>query len=113
MESDGNEKFNTFLAQCGIPKETDIVTKYNSNAASIYRDRIQALAEGRPIVEETLNNKEKNGDDDGDEGWDSWDNDDSFRSSNDLRRNQSTIDFRGDGDGDGDKHSIVVKEHVV
>ncbi|KAE8654316.1 hypothetical protein F3Y22_tig00117056pilonHSYRG01395 [Hibiscus syriacus] len=34
--------------QYGIPKETDIVTKYNSNAASVYRDRIQALAEGRP-----------------------------------------------------------------
>ncbi|KAJ1387240.1 ARFGAP/RecO-like zinc finger [Sesbania bispinosa] len=48
MEAGGNQKLNAFLAQYGIPKETDIVTKYNSNAASIYRDRIQALAEGRP-----------------------------------------------------------------
>ena len=114
MESGGNEKLNAFLAQYGIPKEIDIVTKYNTNAASIYRDRIQALSEGRPwrdppIVKETLNGgcanrkpplsggggggrgscHENNG------GWDSWDNDDSFRSSSDMRRNQSASDFRG------------------
>ncbi|KAH1039405.1 hypothetical protein J1N35_041148 [Gossypium stocksii] len=117
MESGGNEELNVFLAQYGIPKETDIVTKYNSNAASIYRDRIQALAEGRPwrdppVVKEALNggsgcrkpplsgggsrgsNYANNN-----EGWDSWDNDDSFRSSNDMRRNQSATDFRG-----GNKH---------
>ncbi|XWS43700.1 hypothetical protein CRYUN_Cryun16bG0126000 [Craigia yunnanensis] len=35
-------------------------------------------------------------------GWDSWDNDDSFRSSSDLRRNQSASDFRGrNNHGDG------------
>ncbi|XP_022742607.1 probable ADP-ribosylation factor GTPase-activating protein AGD6 isoform X2 [Durio zibethinus] len=114
MESGGNEQLNSFLAQYGIPKETDIVTKYNTNAASIYRDRIQALAEGcpwrdPPVVKETLNggagsrkpplsggggggrgsNYSNNG------GWDSWDNDDSFRSSSDMRRNQSASDFRG------------------
>ncbi|MBA0760664.1 hypothetical protein Gotri_023392, partial [Gossypium trilobum] len=77
MESGGNERLNAFLAQYGIPKETDIVAKYNTNAASVYRDRIQALAEG------------DNG------GWDSWDNDDSFRSSSDIKRNQSASDFRG------------------
>ncbi|KAI7742358.1 hypothetical protein M8C21_005980, partial [Ambrosia artemisiifolia] len=38
-------------------KETDIVVKYNTNAAKVYRDRIQALAEGRawsdpPVVKE-------------------------------------------------------------
>ncbi|GKV30034.1 hypothetical protein SLEP1_g38900 [Rubroshorea leprosula] len=34
-------------------------------------------------------------------GWDSWDNDDSFRSSTDLRRNQSASDFRGGSNGGG------------
>ncbi|XVE96849.1 hypothetical protein REPUB_Repub02eG0258700 [Reevesia pubescens] len=116
MESGGNEKLNAFLAQYGIAKETDIVTKYNTNAASVCRDRIQALAEGRPwrdppVVKETLNNGgnrkpplsggagggsgrgsnyvNNNG------GWDSWDSDDSFRSSSEMRRNQSASDFRG------------------
>ncbi|KAE8679477.1 putative ADP-ribosylation factor GTPase-activating protein AGD6 [Hibiscus syriacus] len=109
MESGGNEKLNAFFAQYGIPRETDIVTKYNTNAASIYRDRIQALAEGRawrdpPVVKETLkggaagNRKPplsggaSRGGNDG--GWASWDNDDSFRSSSDMRRNQSASDFR-------------------
>ncbi|KAI4300133.1 hypothetical protein L6164_033544 [Bauhinia variegata] len=112
MEAGGNEQLNAFLAQYGIPKETDIVTKYNSNAASVYRDRIQALAEGRPwrdppVVKENLgsgksrpplaqSSARSNG------GWDNWDNDDGFRSSNDIRRNQSTGNFRGtNGDGAG------------
>uniref|UniRef100_A0A2P2KL33 Uncharacterized protein MANES_09G087400 n=1 Tax=Rhizophora mucronata TaxID=61149 RepID=A0A2P2KL33_RHIMU len=116
MESGGNEKLNAFLAQYGIPKETDIVTKYNSNAAGIYRDRIQALAEGRPwrdppVVKESIGSKKKpplaqsggfrdsnfanNG------GWDNWDNDDSFRSSNDMRKNQSVGDFGANSIGGG------------
>lgn len=117
MEAGGNEKLNAFLAQYGIPKEIDIVAKYNTNAASIYRDRIQALAEGRPwrdppVVKETIGSSKKkpplaqsgggrdssfgnNG------GWDSWDNDDSFRTSNDIRRNQSVSDFRGNSVGGG------------
>ncbi|XP_010253248.1 PREDICTED: ADP-ribosylation factor GTPase-activating protein AGD7-like [Nelumbo nucifera] len=118
MEAGGNEQLNAFLSQYGIPKETDIVTKYNTNAASVYRDRIQALAEGRPwrdppVVKETLGigkkkpplaqgggggakdaNLGSNG------GWDSWDNDDSFRYS-DIRRNQSTGDFRSGGGNGG------------
>ncbi|XVF76610.1 hypothetical protein PTKIN_Ptkin13bG0279800 [Pterospermum kingtungense] len=109
MESGGNEQLNAFLAQYGIRKETDIVTKYNTNAASIYRDRIQALAEGRPwrdppVVKETLNGGGGNrkpplsggrGSDYGNNGgWDSWDNDDSFRPS-DMRRHQSASDIRG------------------
>lgn len=48
MQVGGNCSLNSFLAQYGITKETDIVTKYNAKAAGIYRDRIQALAEGRP-----------------------------------------------------------------
>ncbi|KAF3575700.1 hypothetical protein DY000_02029168 [Brassica cretica] len=102
MESGGNERLNSFLARYGIAKETEIAAKYNSNAASVYRDRIQALAEGRqwrdpPVVKEVVVNKKppvqgSNG------GWDDWDNDDSFRSP---RRNQSASDFRGYGGGGG------------
>ncbi|CDY69342.1 BnaCnng63080D [Brassica napus] len=102
MESGGNETLNSFLAQYGIAKETEIAAKYNSNAASVYRDRIQALAEGRqwrdpPVVKEVVVNKKpplqgSNG------GWDDWDNDDAFRSP---RRNQSASDFRGYGGGGG------------
>ncbi|KAJ6827959.1 ADP-ribosylation factor GTPase-activating protein AGD7 [Iris pallida] len=104
MEAGGNDTLNSFLSHYGVPKETDIVSKYNTNAASIYRDKIQALAEGRswrdpPVVKETIKvggtgsrkpplaqTSTKN------DGWDSWDNDD-FRST-DIRRNQSVGDFR-------------------
>lgn len=125
MESGGNDKLNAFLAQYGIPKETDIVAKYNTNAASVYRDRIQALADGRswrdpPVVKETIGSKKKpplsqsgsagggrdsyssnNG------GWDNWDNEDSLgSSSNDVRRNQSVSDFRGGNTGGGGGHAM-------
>ncbi|XP_011019883.1 PREDICTED: probable ADP-ribosylation factor GTPase-activating protein AGD6 [Populus euphratica] len=124
MESGGNDKLNAFLAQYGIPKETDIVAKYDTYAASVYRDRIQALADGRswrdpPIVKETIGSKKKpplsqsgsagggrdsyssnNG------GWDNWDNDDSLgSSSSDVRRNQSVSDFRGGNTGGGGGHA--------
>ncbi|KAL6952294.1 putative ADP-ribosylation factor GTPase-activating protein agd6 [Sarracenia purpurea var. burkii] len=112
MEAGGNERLNTFLAQYGVSKETDIVTKYNTNAASVYRDRIQALAEGRPwrdppIVKENLGVGRKkpqlSGDSGGNGEWDSWDNseDGEFRSSGDVRRNQSVSDFRNGGGGGG------------
>ncbi|KAF7818513.1 ADP-ribosylation factor GTPase-activating protein AGD7 [Senna tora] len=97
MEAGGNDQLNAFLAQYGISKETDIVTKYNTNAASIYRDRIQALAEGRPwrdppVVKENLGpgtggSKPPLAKSANDGGWDNWDNDDAFRSSNDVKRN--------------------------
>ncbi|XP_042478780.1 ADP-ribosylation factor GTPase-activating protein AGD7-like [Macadamia integrifolia] len=116
MEAGGNEKLNSFLAQYEIPKETDIVAKYNTQAASIYRDRIQALAEGRtwrdpPVVKEALGIGKKmpplaqsggvggrNANSGSNGGWDSWDNDEGFRSS-DMRRNQTVGDFRGGGGG--------------
>ncbi|XP_059647013.1 probable ADP-ribosylation factor GTPase-activating protein AGD6 [Cornus florida] len=112
MESGGNEKLNAFLAKYGIPKETDIVTKYNTNAASIYRDRIQALGEGRswrdpPVVKETVSlgaSKNKpplsgGGNSGANGGWDSWDNldDGGSRSSSDMRRNHTVSDFRSGG----------------
>ncbi|KAL0309833.1 UNVERIFIED_CONTAM: putative ADP-ribosylation factor GTPase-activating protein AGD6 [Sesamum radiatum] len=99
MELGGNERFNSFVSQYGIPKETDIVTKYNTKAASIYRDRIQALAEGRPwsdppVVKETLksNNNVRN----------------TFNrnnSGNSLRRNNTVSDFRSSGTGSGPSRS--------
>ncbi|XP_039013058.1 probable ADP-ribosylation factor GTPase-activating protein AGD6 [Hibiscus syriacus] len=124
MESGGNKMLNSFLAQYGIPKETDIVTKYNSNAASVYRDRIQALVEGRPwkdppIVKEALNcdcgSKRPslsgggsrginniNNINNNNKGWDSWDDGESFGSSNDMRRNQSANDFTGGNKNGGE-----------
>ncbi|KAI3879919.1 hypothetical protein MKW98_018158 [Papaver atlanticum] len=123
MESGGNEQLNKFLSQYGIPKETDIIAKYNSNAASIYREKIQALSEGRswrepPVVKEAVGgiggmkeppisggggggsaNLGGNGD------WDNWDNDDGFRSSSDIRRNQSTGNFGGRGGGSSNGRS--------
>ncbi|KAI4318997.1 hypothetical protein MLD38_032648 [Melastoma candidum] len=108
----GNDSLNSFLSRYGIPKETDIVSKYNSNAASVYRDRIQALAEGRPwndppVVKESLGEVGSGvgkpptgrngggGGSGGGGGWDSWDNDDNFN----MRRNQSETDFTGGGTG--------------
>ncbi|GAB2295742.1 Probable ADP-ribosylation factor GTPase-activating protein agd6 [Dionaea muscipula] len=120
MESGGNENLNAFLARYGVTKDTDIVAKYNTNAASVYRDRIQALADGRPwrdppVVKELLG--ASNGTissrkpplsgggsatgGGGVGGWDSWDHEDSFRASNDLRRNQSAGEFRYNGGGAG------------
>ncbi|KAK7393304.1 hypothetical protein VNO78_21856 [Psophocarpus tetragonolobus] len=99
MEAGGNDKLNAFLAQYSIPKETEIVAKYNTNAAAVYRDRIQALAEGRPwrdppVVRENLAASKgkppraQRSNDGG--GWDDWDNE---ASSVDLR-SKSTGDFR-------------------
>jgi len=115
MEVGGNDKLNSFLFQYDIHKETNIVVKYNSNAASIYRDRISALAEGRPwkdppVVKESVGcsinhatskkpplckgNKSNVG------SWDSLD-DNSFQCSAntsnggyDMRRNQSAGEIR-------------------
>ncbi|KAL2485242.1 putative ADP-ribosylation factor GTPase-activating protein AGD6 [Abeliophyllum distichum] len=125
MELGGNERFNQFILQYGIPKETDIVTKYNTNAASVYRDRIQSLAEGKlwrdpPVVKETIrsgnksnsyNNKPplggggRNGNSENSAGWDSWDSYDdggfSGNSNNNIRRNNTVGDFRSGGNGGG------------
>ncbi|WVZ07356.1 hypothetical protein V8G54_020702 [Vigna mungo] len=111
MEAGGNDKLNAFLAQYGIAKETDIVAKYNSNAASVYRDRIQAIADGRPwrdppVVKESIRSSASKGKPPlatgNNGGWDNWDTDDGFgsaRGGSDLRRNQSTGDVRGFGGG--------------
>lgn len=71
----GNNNFNNFLLQHLIPKDADVVAKYNSGAASVYRDRISAIAEGRlwkdrPVEVESRRKDEILGDG---EGWGSWD----------------------------------------
>ncbi|CAN7062254.1 unnamed protein product [Brassica rapa subsp. trilocularis] len=95
MDSGGNHKLNTFLSLHGISKETEIVAKYSSDAASVYRDRIQTLAEGRqwrdpPVAASKKPPLSSKGDKNG--GWDDWGSDDSV-----MRRNQSESDFRGVG----------------
>ncbi|KAK7396505.1 hypothetical protein VNO78_17556 [Psophocarpus tetragonolobus] len=102
MEAGGNDKLNAFFSQYGIPKETDIVAKYNSNAASVYRDRIQAIAASRPwrdppVVKEPLRSKSKPPLAAPSSAWDNWDADDAFGSPRDLRRNQSTGDVKAFG----------------
>ena len=62
--SGGNASLNSFFLQYGISKETDIVVKYNSNAASVYREKIQVLSEGKPwrdppVVKESLSVKKE------------------------------------------------------
>ncbi|KAG4959426.1 ADP-ribosylation factor GTPase-activating protein AGD7-like [Glycine soja] len=108
MEAGGNDKLNAFLAQYSIPKETDIVTKYNTNAASVYRDRIQAIAEGRPwrdppVLKENLSaagkgkpplTQTRRNNNEG--GWDDWGNEASPRS-----KSKSTGDFRNLNGGGG------------
>lgn len=49
MRLGGNEKFNIFLGEHGIKKLTDIPIKYNSSAASYYREKLRAEVNGSPI----------------------------------------------------------------
>ncbi|KAG0473672.1 hypothetical protein HPP92_015529 [Vanilla planifolia] len=112
MEAGGNDGLNTFLLCHGIPKETDVPEKYNSPAAAVYRDRLQAIAEGRaktdpPEIPCSLGSvsgrtrkpplgqvSSKTCD------WDCWEDDRyETRSSRDFRRNQSIGDFGVGGDG--------------
>ncbi|XP_076898004.1 putative ADP-ribosylation factor GTPase-activating protein AGD6 [Bidens hawaiensis] len=122
MESGGNETLNKFFSKYGIPKETDIVSKYNTNAASVYRDRIQSLAEGKawqdpPVVKEssvkTGGSKKpplsaaSGGRGGSAGGWDSDWGDSGFdergfgSQDNNIRRNQSAGDFRNGGGNGG------------
>lgn len=106
MEAGGNDRLNDFLTARGVPKETPHVAKYNSNAAAAYRDRIAALAEGKPwtdppVVKETpgsgapapARKPPVHTSGGGGGGWDDWDDD--FRP--DMRRNQSVGSFAAAG----------------
>eukprot|EP00271_Cylindrocystis_brebissonii_P014173 TRINITY_DN35431_c0_g1_i1.p1 TRINITY_DN35431_c0_g1~~TRINITY_DN35431_c0_g1_i1.p1 ORF type:complete len:550 (+),score=83.13 TRINITY_DN35431_c0_g1_i1:292-1941(+) len=110
MEAGGNSTLNDFLSQYGIPKDTDIVVKYNSKGAEVYRQKIQAIAEGRswtaPPVERTpLPRPSANrapasrpspGGFGSTESWDAWEENNSS-----MRRNQSTGNFSSGSDGNG------------
>ncbi|KAJ7557918.1 hypothetical protein O6H91_04G015900 [Diphasiastrum complanatum] len=106
MELGGNDALNKFLIQYGIAKETDIVSKYNSQAAAVYRDKIQALAEGKAwkapaVVKEGMSkpngvsgqsrprDRSQSGGFGG--GWDDWGRDSESREG--LKRNQSADSF--------------------
>lgn len=132
MEFGGNDKFNKFISQYGIQKETDIVTKYNTNAASVYRDRIQSLAEGKPwrdppVVKENLKGGStgtrpplgggaRTGSSGTNSGWDNWDTYDDTgyngsNNNNNIRRNQTVGDFRsGSGSGGAPTRSRSTEE---
>lgn len=116
MQAGGNSALNSFLAQYGIPKETDIVAKYNSKAAAVYRDRIQALAEGRswnapPVVKESVGTGSQGGVRAGSggggggggvrasNGWDDWDDEPNRGSggSGNIRRHGSDSSISGGG----------------
>ncbi|KAD4180269.1 hypothetical protein E3N88_28860 [Mikania micrantha] len=54
MDSGGNENLNKFLSKYEISKDMDIVSKYNTNVASVYGDKIQALAEVKTLKSEIV-----------------------------------------------------------
>jgi len=47
MELGGNQRFQDFMDQHGIPKDMPIREKYQTRAAAWYREELRALAEGR------------------------------------------------------------------
>ena len=52
MRNGGNDKFIEFLQKYNIKKETPIANKYNMPAAILYKDRLLAQVEGRPLPTE-------------------------------------------------------------
>ncbi|XP_042510839.1 ADP-ribosylation factor GTPase-activating protein AGD7-like [Macadamia integrifolia] len=113
MESNpgGNQALNAFLSARGILKETDIPLKYGSNAAALFRDRIQTLANDRPwqeppVVPEPIDSPATSSkptkhlnDSVSDWHWSGWDdcgsraNDNTNNLQNSMRRNQSVGNF--------------------
>ncbi|KAL1822984.1 hypothetical protein ACET3Z_009762 [Daucus carota] len=107
MEIGGNDRFNDFMKKYGVSKETSIVEKYNTNAARVYRERVQALAEGRPwrdppVVRETVGRGKSRPPVSGVGGsWDNWESFDEGKLGADMRRNNTVGDFRSGGGGRG------------
>ncbi len=52
MRQGGNDKFLKFLSQYNVSKDTPISRKYVCPAAQLYRDRLLAEVEGRPLPTE-------------------------------------------------------------
>jgi ADP-ribosylation factor GTPase-activating protein 1 len=49
MRSGGNDACNVFLESYGVKRNTPIAQKYNSPAALLYKERLIAAVEGRPL----------------------------------------------------------------
>ncbi|CAL9059780.1 probable ADP-ribosylation factor GTPase-activating protein AGD6 [Musa acuminata AAA Group] len=111
MECGGNDRLNAFLTRRGVHRGVNVTAKYSSGAAAVYRDRIQALAEGRPwkdppVVKESTEPSARKPPK-SPSGWDKWDdeNDDhlcrsSSSTASNMRRNQSVGDLqKGTGVG--------------
>ncbi|EXB82157.1 ADP-ribosylation factor GTPase-activating protein AGD7 [Morus notabilis] len=64
MESGSNDKLNAFLAQYDIPKETDIVTKYNTtpppSTATGFREREERKTERESTKREREGDRREN-----------------------------------------------------
>ncbi|XP_034705261.1 probable ADP-ribosylation factor GTPase-activating protein AGD6 [Vitis riparia] len=91
--SGGNDALNAFLSARGIPKDTDIPLKYNTNAAALYREKVQAFAENRrwtepPVVKESVVKPRSV-------------NSSSETKVDGVRRNHSVADFRTSGGTNG------------
>lgn len=52
MRVGGNDQCNQFLQKYGVHKTMPIPQKYNTPAAMLYKDRIDAAANGRPLPTE-------------------------------------------------------------
>lgn len=49
MRKGGNDNFNQFLQQYGVPKNCSITQKYNSSAAQFFKERLSAEVNGLPL----------------------------------------------------------------
>ncbi|KAF6134365.1 hypothetical protein GIB67_005757 [Kingdonia uniflora] len=112
MESNpgGNQALNDFLAARSVPKEANISVKYNTNAAALFREKVQSLAENRPwnephvVVEFVVGSKPPKPQSNNSEWqWDGWDDNsgNSNNNSGNIRRNQSVGNFRTNEEANG------------
>lgn len=118
MQAGGNHAMNSFLADNGIAKDTDIVAKYYSRAASIYREKIQALSEVRswnapPVSREssglTSSIPKTQGCTRASPDWDDWD---ASEVKMDARSNSRELPRRGsDGSISGSDAHGPVRSH--
>ncbi|WOL09267.1 hypothetical protein Cni_G18020 [Canna indica] len=104
MECGGNDRLNAFLARRGVPKDAGIAAKYSSHAAAVFRDRVAALAEGRPwkdppVVNEAVEVSARKPPKNPSSGWDNWDDEDEDRKTmaaaggSNMKRYQSMGDL--------------------
>ncbi|RWV78000.1 hypothetical protein GW17_00061104 [Ensete ventricosum] len=109
MDCGGNDRLNAFLSRRGVPRGPDVTARYSSGAAAVYRDRIQALAEGRPwkdppVVKESTEPSARKPPK-SPSAWHNWDDENgnhlcrsSSPAASNMRRNQSVGDLqKGNG----------------